>query len=512
METRKIAVCVMVVAIRLFANDASVAVDLQQEAREFAKANSALVLAVANGQVMREALQAVRVQQPGVSSEVAADALNRLAAREVVVAGSVTEVSKPVVSRAKHKVRLMIGHAHGQPINVDCLVPVQSEAVADLLPGRAVAFRGWISREWRTRKSLVGDDSQTVAGARLFARAEHDRILSYLPYVERDLPGDRVVLPRPFAGMEVSERRRSCEMARCAASAYPEKPIPDGYRAMSREDWLAVAKDCGFGDESYSDDGYLILGNGLRGRFLVKTFPRRTVIAWSGCDLDAKGVLSNGLADFATAAKHLLDGDDKRQFEQALAVSRSILAVRKGEVWIVGHSLGGALTTYVALSLTVGVDRLFCASFNGLGIAPTFAEKLSTDAKSRVGQLMVDIYCDQDPIRLVEKTTHHPLLVGRIMSSVHFGRPYYVTLGDVDIASNPGDEGICRAHSIDRLTAEMDAVTPPLVTKTGWTWIWSVVGGVILLGLARVVVGLIRRGRHETRSGTYVAWRRRAAH
>lgn len=493
MTTRKIAVCATMAASCLFANTASMAAGLQQEAREFAKTNSTLMLAVANGQVMREALQAMSLQQPGVSPQEAADALNRLVEQEVVVAGSVTEVTKPIVSRAKHKVRLMVGHAQGQPINIDCLVPVPSETVANLLPGRAVAFRGRISQKWRAAKSLVGDDSQTVAGATLFARTEYDRLLAYLPYVERDLPGDRVVLPRPFAEMEVSERRRLCEMARCAASAYPRKPIPDGYRAMSREDWLAVAKDCGFGEELYSDDGYFVLGNGLRGRFLVKTFPRRTVIAWSGCDLDEKGSLVDGLADLATAAKHLLDGDDSRQFAQALAVCKSVLAVRKGDVWIVGHSLGGSLASYVALSLTAGGDRLSCASFNGLGIASVFAEKISPEAKSRAGQLIVDVYCDRNPIRLVEKATRLPLLGGAKFCSVHFGRPYYMPIRDVDDPSVSDEESMRRAHSIENLSVEMDAVTPPLVTKAGWTWIWSAVGGAVLLGLAIVVVVLIRR-------------------
>ena len=54
---------------------------------------------------------------------------------------------------------------------------------------------------------------------------------------------------------------------------------------MSREEWRRSTEKLGYADAVYSDDGYFILGNGLRGRFMVHRVMNRVVVAWSGCDL-----------------------------------------------------------------------------------------------------------------------------------------------------------------------------------------------------------------------------------
>jgi len=207
-------------------------------------------------------------------------------------------------------------------------------------------------------------------------------------------------------------------LARCANAAYPEVMPPDEFRTFSSQDWEVCVLGRHYEGCRFDDEGYLYVGSGLRARFMENKRTRDIVVAWSGCDLDGlvKGDFS-GIADAKTVIRQYCGKVDGGQLEQAAKIfSGIILSLPGRRIDVVGHSLGGAITTYVVATAADGDERVYGTTFNGLGLSKKLISKHMTPwRKSRAGKYIVNIKCDKDPV-----------YAGAIVESTHYGPTYNI--------------------------------------------------------------------------------------
>lgn len=225
-----------------------------------------------------------------------------------------------------------------------------------------------------------------------------------------------------------AERKELVWMAKAAKAAYPDGDKPLGYRSFTRAEWEACSKGCP--ELIYTEDGYFNVGSGLRGRLMVHMVNEgRVVLALSGVDMN-KG-LSEFVKDIVEAGKHYLDAERFRklfspeQYRQSLQLMNSVLAIKqRSHFWIVGHSLGGSLATYLALEIPSGRTRIKCATFNGLGFSPF--KSVSPEQQHHAAIRLRNVYCDGDPVYIFPR---------------HFGPSYSI------VGTGPALE----QHSLDGL-------------------------------------------------------------
>lgn len=225
-----------------------------------------------------------------------------------------------------------------------------------------------------------------------------------------------------------AERKELVWMAKAAKAAYPDGDKPLGYRSFTRAEWEACSKGCP--ELIYTEDGYFNVGSGLRGRLMVHMVNEgRVVLALSGVDMN-KG-LSEFVKDIVEAGKHYLDAERFRklfspeQYRQSLQLMNGVLAFKqRSHFWIVGHSLGGSLATYLALEIPSGRTRIKCATFNGLGFSPF--KSVSPEQQHHAAIRLRNVYCDGDPVYIFPR---------------HFGPSYSI------VGTGPALE----QHSLDGL-------------------------------------------------------------
>lgn len=225
-----------------------------------------------------------------------------------------------------------------------------------------------------------------------------------------------------------AERKELAWMAKAAKAAYPDGDKPLGYRSFTRAEWEACSKGCP--ELIYTEDGYFNVGSGLRGRLMVHMVNEgRVVLALSGVDMN-KG-LSEFVKDIVEAGKHYLDAERFRklfspeQYRQSLQLMNGVLAIKqRSHFWIVGHSLGGSLATYLALEIPSGRTRIKCATFNGLGFSPF--KSVSPEQQHHAAIRVRNVYCDGDPVYIFPR---------------HFGPSYSI------VGTGPALE----QHSLDGL-------------------------------------------------------------
>jgi hypothetical protein len=273
-------------------------------------------------------------------------------------------------------------------------------------------------------------------------------------------------------------------MAKCANAAYPNKPIPSGYRPLAREEWSSVVGKCRYSSEIYSDDGYVVFGDGLRGRVFMSRFSGRVIVAWSGCDLSGSQVRAAGGLDFLTCVTHLLKSGTTSQFSQALAITKGVVEYFKDDVWIVGHSLGGCITTYLAAQINEDPlgERIKFATFNGLGIAASMADEMSFERRNICARRLTNVYCTEDPVFNMHQFTRWTGIPPR-----HFGRSYFIKYRDPDNKIGAIDE-LMWYHGMDEMCCQIKYYCPKFRS-------WQV--GVIVLLVIILLLGswvLIRFG------------------
>lgn len=225
-----------------------------------------------------------------------------------------------------------------------------------------------------------------------------------------------------------AERKELVWMAKAAKAAYPDGDKPLGYRSFTRAEWEACSKGCP--ELIYTEDGYFNVGSGLRGRLMVHMVNEgRVVLALSGVDMN-KG-LSEFVKDIVETGKHYLDAERFRklfspeQYRQSLQLMNSVLAIKqRSHFWIVGHSLGGSLATYLALEIPSDRTRIKCATFNGLGFSPF--KSVSPEQQHHAAIRLRNVYCDGDPVYIFPR---------------HFGPSYSI------VGTGPALE----QHSLDGL-------------------------------------------------------------
>ena len=229
-----------------------------------------------------------------------------------------------------------------------------------------------------------------------------------------------------------SERKELVWMAKAANAAYLGVSKPLGYRSFSKKEWDECAVGCV--EIIYTEDGYFNVGSGLRGRLMVNMLNEgRVILAVGGCDFDLG--LAEGMKDVRVAVKHYLSAMTESQYAEALQVMKGVLRVKpRTQLWIVGHSLGGSLTTYLALNLPQSKTNVKCATFNGFGLSPKFNLHTGHEhlAKSRIR----NVYCDGDPIY----NNHFTRLLG-LPDAVHLGASYSIKGEGVGFAQ----------HSLDKM-------------------------------------------------------------
>lgn len=196
-----------------------------------------------------------------------------------------------------------------------------------------------------------------------------------------------------FSDLPEKERKELVWMAKAANAAYPGVPKPLGYRSFSRREWDACAVGCG--ELVYAEDGYFNAGSGLRGRLMVNMLNEgRVVLALSGCDFDQDA--DAFVKDLTQCVSHYIN-IKAAQYEQALKVMSGVLSLKpRTDLWIVGHSLGGSMTTYLALHLPEGRTRIKCATFNGFGISPRFG--FGGEKEALASSRLRNVYCEGDPV------------------------------------------------------------------------------------------------------------------
>lgn len=229
-----------------------------------------------------------------------------------------------------------------------------------------------------------------------------------------------------------NERKELVWMAKAANAAYLNVDKPLGYRSFSRAEWDAVAVGC---DELvYTEDGYFNVGSGLRGRLMVNMLNEgRVVLALSGTDFGSEISQSETEKDLKSAMEHLnpfKDPEKSEQYAQALQVMKGVLKIKfRSDLWIVGHSLGGSLTTYLALNIPSGRTNVKCATFNGLGVSK-------------------GLWAGPEKIQLVEKRLRNVYCEGDFVykiSARHFGPSY-----SLKVTGN-----WLKQHSLDVMIKEM---------------------------------------------------------
>ena len=216
----------------------------------------------------------------------------------------------------------------------------------------------------------------------------------------------------------------------CANAAYPGVGIPEGYRPFTDAEWRACGLDA-VAMAPYAGDGYLQYATGLRARLMASKDSDDVVVAWSGCDFDNG---SSGFTDASAVTKQYfgyLDG----QYAQALRIMNGVLNSTSGRVEVVGHSLGGGLTTYVVAACSDDKGRVTGATFNGLGLSRMLQSRLSAAERRRAENSIVNVKNSADPVFVMPMARH-------------YGRIYDI----------PQESDAWKAHSIDILIGVMRRV------------------------------------------------------
>ena len=181
----------------------------------------------------------------------------------------------------------------------------------------------------------------------------------------------------------------------------------------------------------YAGDGYLHYATGLRARLMASRESDGIVVAWSGCDFDNG---SNGFTDASSVTKQYFGYLDS-QYAQALKIMNGVLASTSGRVEVVGHSLGGGLTTYVVAACSDDKGRVTGTTFNGLGLSRMLQARLTAVERRRAEALVVNVKSSADPVFVMPMARH-------------YGRIYDI----------PQKSDAWKAHSIDILIGVMRKV------------------------------------------------------
>lgn len=373
-----------------------------------------------------------------------------LAGNRVIIRGNVGEVSRQRFTIDRKKVIVAVGRSAEQTVNVKFLIRKGAEnTISGLRVGQEVVFEGRVSDSWDFLTDLVVEDAVVVD-------LKEYKKMSTIAERRRDfLLGDCLIRSKPFGELGEDKRSELFEMAKCANSAYPNTAIPSGYRSLSRKEWNAVVAQSQYSADIYSEDGYIVFGNGLRGRVFVDCFSDRAVVAWSGCDLSPDKIRQVGMLDLLTCAKHLV-GEIASQHEQALTITKGVIEHFKDDVWIVGHSLGGCITTYLSSQIEEDPygERVKFATFNGLGIGASMADEMSSERRNVCARRLTNVYCTEDIVFNAHNFTGWTGIPPR-----HFGQSYFIKYRASDKKLGMIEELLWH-HGMDEMCRQIEYYCP----------------------------------------------------
>lgn len=412
------------------------------EASAYLSENHDFSLSVVNGQTLVRSFVAAQSCTNKEFSALFSDAVFELADHNLTIAGSVAgkpesrlgaTIGKKIldaiplnavtnISQAidTSKLKVTVGDSSQQPLNVSVdLRDSFRDEVLKLESGQPVVFRGRLS-----------GSKMAFYDAVLVETNDYEQALAMLDnqYVRSAVSGESVVIAEPFESVSGPARLELLKMAKCAELAYPDMALPEGYTPFLPEEWDSISSASHIDWNRYNTrTGYLVLGDDLRGRLLHGP-SGLTVISWSGCDLDKYESLEHGIVDFATCVKYIALGEKENQFKLVPKVCNAVLRSIKGNVWIVGHSLGGALTAYSALNIPDEYyGRVRCATFNGLGISCLDFSNTAYEKRAQAASCIVNVYCTTDPVFNLHR--HFRKFAGALASYFaprHLGRSYFL--------------------------------------------------------------------------------------
>jgi len=245
------------------------------------------------------------------------------------------------------------------------------------------------------------------------------------------------------------ERKELVWMAKAAKAAYADGEKPLGYRSFSKAEWDRCSVGCP--EMHYAEDGAFTVGSGLRGRLMVNMLNEgRVVLSLCGVDdinLNGGGGLGDLFRskDVSACIGHYRGKRSEAQYAQALRLMKGVLNSKpRSHLWIVGHSLGGSLTTFLALELPVSRTNVKCATFNGYGYSPFMP--VSADKVSCVKKRLRNIYADGDPVYNWKLSAFvggglQGALIDSTPEARHFG-PSYSLVGEGDALSQHCLDGL----------------------------------------------------------------------
>ena len=227
-----------------------------------------------------------------------------------------------------------------------------------------------------------------------------------------------------------TERKELVWMAKAASAAYKGVEKPLGYRSFTRTEWDACAENCN--ELCYTEDGYFTVGSGLRGRLMVNMINEgRVVLALCGTDdLSDSPSLFELLTskDIAAAREHYKGSCSVEQYEQAKRLMLGVLKSKpRSELWIVGHSLGGSLATYLALEIPESRTKIKCATFNGFGYSPF--RDVSPEKAVCASRRIRNVYADGDIVYNWNLPLVAKVIGEMIIPPKHLG-PSYSLIGE----------------------------------------------------------------------------------
>ena len=116
--------------------------------------------------------------------------------------------------------------------------------------------------------------------------------------------------------------------------------------------------------------------------------------------LGAPQILWDGFKDALSIVSHWRGKIKDNQYKQALDLFNGLLLTYPSSRFeVVGHSLGGGLTTFIVATCNDAAERVTGATFNGLGLSEAVSQRYVTSwRKERADKFLVNVKFSDDVV------------------------------------------------------------------------------------------------------------------
>lgn len=195
---------------------------------------------------------------------------------------------------------------------------------------------------------------------------------------------------------DLSEERRlrMLMMAKCAAAAYADGLMPDGYAEPSH-DWMQrlIANLSDSSHQRWSKGGRIVFDSGMSVRIMREESAGELIVAFAGVETENDGRIE--------AALHsILSGESKGQLNDGAMLLKAVLSIHDGHAVVTGHSFGGLLAVYAVVSQKSD-SRVECILFNPLGVPYALLRSMDVVRLQAVAETITTIQHPQDFARFL---------------------------------------------------------------------------------------------------------------